>query len=70
MRASGRTRAHVDMGLIVIASVMLLGIVILAAGYFTGNRIAFYAGALVTLAGVFTGIQRLVVQRGAWRTKR
>jgi len=49
---------------------MLLGIVILAAGYFTVNRIASYTGALVTLAGVITGIQRLVVQRGAWRAKR
>jgi uncharacterized membrane protein HdeD (DUF308 family) len=45
--------------MIIIASVLLLGIVILAVGHFTGNRIALYAGVLVTLTGVFTGIQRL-----------
>jgi len=52
-----------------IASVLLLGIVVLAAGYFTGNRIAFYAGVLVTLAGVSAGIQRLIVQGDSWRGK-
>jgi hypothetical protein len=48
--------------MIIIASVLLLGVVILAAGYFTGNRISFYAGVLVTLAGVLTGIQRVIAQ--------
>jgi hypothetical protein len=53
--------------MIIIASVLFLGIVVLAAGYFTGTRIAFAAGALVTGAGVFAGIQRLIVQRDSDR---
>jgi uncharacterized membrane protein HdeD (DUF308 family) len=70
MRASGRTESQVDKGMISIASVLLVGIVVLAAGHFSGNRIAFYAGVLVTLTGVFTGIQRIIVQGESWRTKR
>ena len=70
MRTLGHTRTRVDTGMIVIASVMLAGVVILAAGYFTGNRVALFAGGLVTLAGVFTGIQRLIIQRGASHAKR
>jgi hypothetical protein len=61
MKAPRRTRIQVDGGMIIIASVLLLGIVVLAAGCFTGGRIALYAGLLVTLAGVLTGVQRLVV---------
>jgi hypothetical protein len=60
MMPSGRTRSQVAKGLIVIASVLLVGIVVLAAGHFSGNRIAFYAGVFVTLAGVLTGIQQVV----------
>jgi uncharacterized membrane protein HdeD (DUF308 family) len=56
--------------MISIASVLLVGIVVLAAGHFSGNRIAFYAGVLVTLTGVVTGIQRIIVQGESWRTKR
>jgi hypothetical protein len=70
MKPSGRTQSQVDKGMIIIASVLLLDIVVLAAGHFTGNRIAFYAGVLVTLTGIFTGIQRLIVQGESWRTKR
>ncbi len=49
------------------ASVLLVGIVVLAAGHFSGNRLAFYAGVLVTLAGVLTGIQEVVVNNHSWR---
>jgi hypothetical protein len=69
MKASARAQSRVDKGMIGIASVLLLGIVVLAAGYLTGNRIAFYAGVLVTLAGVSAGIQRLIVQGDSWRGK-
>ena len=61
MRASGHTQKPVDTGMIIIASVLLLGIVLLATGFFSGNKIAFYVGILITLAGVLTGIQRLIV---------
>jgi uncharacterized membrane protein HdeD (DUF308 family) len=56
--------------MISIASVLLLGIVGLATGFFSGSKIAFYAGVLVTLTGVLTGIQRLVVHGESWRMKR
>ncbi len=70
MRASGRTQSPVDKGMISIASVLLLGIVVLAAGYFSGHRVPFYAGVLITLSGIITGIQRLIVQGESRRTKR
>ena len=69
MKASARAQSRVDKGMMGIASVLLLGIVVLAAGYLTGNRIAFYAGVLVTLAGGSAGIQRLIVQGDFWRGK-
>jgi len=50
----------VDKGMLIIASVLLLGIVVLAVGHFTGNRIAFYAGLLTTLAGVLSGVHRRI----------
>jgi hypothetical protein len=53
---------RVGAGLIWTAAVLLVGIVVLAAGYYTGSRVAFYLGAVVTLAGVLSGI-RLVVLR-------
>ena len=62
MRALRPTHRHIDGVMIGIASVLLLGIVLLTAGHSTGNRLELYAGAMITLAGVFTGIQRLVIQ--------
>ena len=44
------------------AVVLLLGIVILAAGHYSDNRVAFYAGMLATLAGVLMGIQQLLLR--------
>ena len=70
MKAPRRAQSRVDGGMIIVASVLLLGIVVLAVGHFTGNRIAFYAGVLVTLAGVFTGIQRLMAHGEPWRKTR
>jgi hypothetical protein len=70
MVGSRRTHSQFDKGLISIASVLLLGIVVLAAGHFSGNRITFYAGVFVTLAGVLAGIQRLIVQGGTRWTRR
>ena len=70
MEGSVRMHNWFDKGLIWIASVLLLGIVVLAVGYFTGNRIAFYVGILVTLAGVFTGIQQIVVRGHIRQAKR
>lgn len=52
-------RSRIDKGSVAIAVVLLVGVVVLAAGHFLGNRIAFYAGAVIILAGVLTGMQRL-----------
>lgn len=58
-----RAQKLVSSGMIWTATVLLVGIVVLAAGHYQGNRIAFYAGVLVTLAGVLAGVQQLVVPR-------
>lgn len=49
---------------ILIASVLLTGIVLTAVGWSSGNRVLWYIGLMVTLVGVFTGIQRLVLHGG------
>lgn len=54
----------VGTGTILIASVLLLGVVLIAVGRFTGNRVFWYAGLMFTLAGMFTEIQRLVLRSG------
>ena len=50
----------VDSGFIWIAAVLFLGILVLGWGYFEASRIGFYTGLLLTLAGVFTGIQKFL----------
>jgi len=70
MGVSGHTERQVDKWMISIAVVLLLGIVVLAAGFFRGNKSALYAGVLVTLTGVGMGIQRLIVQGEPRRKKR
>ena len=62
MGVSGHTESQVDRWMISIAVVLLLGIVVLAAGFFKGNKSALYAGVLVTLTGVGMGVHRLIVQ--------
>lgn len=52
----------VSTAMISIASVCLVGIVLIAVGWSSGNRVLWYIGLMVTLVGVFTGIQRLVLR--------
>lgn len=54
-------------GLVFMTFLLLVGIVVLAAGHLSGNRIAFYAGVFVTLAGVLNGIHHLVVRNRSRR---
>ena len=63
-------KSGADKGLISVATVLLVGIVVLAVGRYAGNRTAFYAGVLVILVGFFTGIQLLVVRSGSRRNRR
>lgn len=60
MAPSEGTESRVAKRLIVTASALLVGILLLAAGHVSGSRFGFYAGLLVTLAGVLTGIQQLL----------
>jgi hypothetical protein len=53
---------RVGTGMLVIAVVLLAGVLVLAGGYAAHNRIALYAGLMVTLAGVLTGIWRLLLR--------
>ncbi len=47
-----------------IAVLLVPGIVVLGLGYGTGHRIWFYAGLLITLAGVLLGLQRIILGGG------
>jgi hypothetical protein len=44
-----------------IAAVLLMGVLVLAYGQFAGSRAAFWAGTLITLSGVLSGVLRIVV---------
>jgi len=56
--------------MIIIASVLLLGLVVLSVGYFKVDHIAFYAGLLITLAGVLMGVQCLMMNDESESTSR
>jgi hypothetical protein len=47
---------------VAIAVVLLLGIMVLAYGYFYGSKIGLYVGLLVTSAGVLVGVLQLVIR--------
>ncbi|RKY26601.1 MAG: hypothetical protein DRP61_05675 [Candidatus Omnitrophota bacterium] len=70
MRASRPPRSQVGKGMIIIASVLLLGLVVLSVGYFKVDHIAFYAGLLITLAGVLMGVQCLMMNDESGSTSR
>lgn len=61
MAGSRLAERRVGAALVWTTVVLLLGIVILAIGHYSDNRVAFYAGMFVTLAGVLTGIQQLLL---------
>jgi len=48
-----------------IAVVLLAGILVLGVGYGSGHRIWFYAGLLITLAGVLVGVQKIILSGGS-----
>jgi hypothetical protein len=50
--------------------VLLLGIVTLAAGHYSNNRVVFSSGLLATLAGVLTGILQLIGRSNPRRAER
>ena len=52
----------VSQGQIAVAGVLLVGVVALGYGYFAQNRIAFYAGLALTLAGVLNGLVQILAR--------
>jgi len=54
-------RSRVGGGTVGIAAVLLLGVLGLAYGQFAGSRAALWAGLLITLSGVLSGVLRIVV---------
>jgi hypothetical protein len=47
---------------VAIAAVLLLGIMVLAYGYFYGSKIGLYVGLLVTAAGVLVGVLQIIIR--------
>ncbi len=63
MQGSARRHGRVDRGSVIIATVLLIGIVVLAHGSLTGSRPTFWAGLFFTIAGVLIGVVRLLTPR-------
>jgi hypothetical protein len=57
----GPVRDRVSGGTTAIAAMLLLGVLGLAYGVFGESRVALWAGGMITLAGVASGVLRLVV---------
>jgi len=55
-------REKVTAKYVVIAVVLLLGIMVLAYGYFYGSKIGLYVGLFLTAAGVLVGILQMVIR--------
>ena len=56
-------RKKVTAKYVAIAVVLLLGIMVLAYGYFNESKIGLYVGLLVTAAGVLVGVLQMVIRR-------
>jgi len=52
----------VPRGHIVLAIVLFIGVLILAFGYYQQNRIGFYLGLFVIIAGVLNGIVHIILR--------
>ena len=48
-------------GTVLLAIVLLAGILLLAYGHFQNNDLLFYAGLIITAAGVINGTVRLAI---------
>jgi hypothetical protein len=60
MVAAGTPSARVPAGDLVLASALLVGVLILALGYFSGESRVLLCGLMLTGCGVFCGLLRLV----------
>ena len=48
---------------IFLASILLLGVIILAAGFYQNSKVAQYSGIIIILLGVINGILKIVIYR-------
>ena len=55
-------RKKVTAKYVAITVVLLLGIMVLAYGYFYGSKIGLYVGLLLTTAGVLVGVLQMVIR--------
>jgi hypothetical protein len=62
MQGERLTAAHTSSRLIWIPIVLLVGVLMIGAGYFQQRTVLLYVGVCVTLAGVLSAIVRLVTR--------
>jgi len=55
------TRSDVSRSEIGTATVLLLGVLGIAYGYFQPNKVVMYVGLILTAAGVLNGVLRIVM---------
>jgi len=59
---------RVEGGSIVLAGVLLLGLGVVAWGYYQGSHPVLYVGLFVILAGVLSGVRRLIAGDSGGKT--
>ena len=57
-------RRVVSGGQLAVAGVLLVGVIVLGYGYFEQNKIGFYVGLAVILAGVLNGLVQILASGG------
>ena len=55
--------SRVTNGQLVLAAVLLLGLLLVAYGYFQQNTIGLYVGLLIIVAGVLNGVLQIIQHR-------
>jgi len=59
-RSSPAGRRVAGKGQLLVALVLLVGLCVLAFGFFEDNKVVLYAGLVVTLAGVLNGVIQIL----------
>jgi lysylphosphatidylglycerol synthetase-like protein (DUF2156 family) len=58
-----KVNKHMTLSYIYLASILLLGVIILAAGFYQNSKVAQYSGIIIILLGVINGILKIVIYR-------
>lgn len=56
-------RVVISKGQLAVAGVLLVGVIVLGYGYFQLNKVGFYLGLIVILAGVLNGLMHIMTRR-------